>query len=58
MQMPQHSVTVLLFAICLGGATIFALGYFPLSFSDNVRAGTPDLPEAIDDVPCVDTTYH
>lgn len=50
MQLQQHSVTVLLFGICLGAALIFALGYFPLSFSDNVRASPQDLPDAIDDV--------
>lgn len=46
----QHSVTLILFGLFVCGSTIFALGYFPLSFSDDVRASLNDLPTAIDDV--------
>lgn len=42
-----NTVTVLLYLHLLIGATIFASGYFPLSFSNDVRASFDDLPASL-----------
>lgn len=42
-----NTITFVLYLFLLIGATIFASGYFPLSFSNDVRASFEDLPTSL-----------